>query len=285
MLQIININKLRSAYNNKVKPIMSGLAQGMLMPYYTCYNYAQNMLSNLIRDYRNNNLNTKSIAIFIAYICYCIFFLYRSFSNFYEIYNVGYFNASYNDLVNNRYLYYLIAVFYILLACYSFGYQPLYKRYIKMKLLNSNFITVIDLFNTIIIKNNDKRTNQLYCQYILENQTSLHHINPNYQSFSFNVYTTELNGVNFYLNSYDILEYNIDKLDFNNFQLEYLFFDYNTTAKTYFSKFYNDSLTKNYPKLAKKILTHCNLMNERIKFLKQNTPICDDLINHIITKY
>ncbi len=276
---------MRSAYNNKVKPIMSGLAQGMILPYYTCYNYAQNMISDLIRDYRNNNLTTKSVAIFIAYICYCIFFIYRSFSNFYQVYNVGYINATVNDLVSNKNYYYCCLAIYAIMAFYSYGYQPLYKRYTKIKLLKSNFTTVIDLFHTINIKNNDKRTNQIYCKYILENQTSLHHVNPNYQSFIFNVYETKLNGFNFYLNSFEILEYNSNKLDFNSFQLEYLFFDYNSTTKTYFSTFYNDNLIKNYPKLANKILTHCNTMNERINYLKTNTPICDDLINHIITKY
>jgi len=279
------IQNLRSAYNNKVKPIMSSIYEGLAFPYTASYRFSANMVSNLIRDYRNNRLTVKSVAIFVGYICYSVFFLYRNFLTCYEIYNVGYINATINDLVNNRYLYYCFAVVYIFAACFYNGYKPLHKRYTKIKLLKSNFTTVIDLFYTINIKNNDKRTNQLYCKYILENQTSLHHVNQKFQSFTFNVYRFESNGYYFNANSFEILEYNSDKLDFNCFQLEYLFFDYDFVTKSYFSSFYNEDLTRNYPKLANKIRIHCNLMNQRIEYLKHNTPICDDVINYIIKEY
>ncbi len=279
------INQLRYNYNATIKPIMSGLAHGMILPFWGCYTVAQDMISNLVRDYRNNNLSLKSIGIFVAYILYCLFYVYRISSNVFEIYNVGYYTAYINDLTNNKNYYLFLLGLYILYTVYLYSYKPIYRRFKKAQVLKQYFTTVIDLFHTINIKNNDKRTNQIYCKYILENQTTLVHINPLNQKFEFIKFTPSLDGEDFDINSFEILEYNSNKLDFNSFQLEYLFFDYNSTTKTYFSRFYNDDLIKNYPKLAKKILTHCNTMNERINYLKTNTPICDDIINHIITKY
>ncbi len=280
------ISNLQFGYNRKIKPVLSALYEVVTSFYLMFFRIAVKLNEDFFRDVRNNTLSLKSASIFIGYICYCLFYLYKSFSHVYSFYNFGFLTTITNDLKDNKNFYLCYLVFIILRLIFNYVYTPLCERFYKYKALKANFPTIINLFNNINLKHNNKIINQTYAQYILKNESDVIHINSNYKTFRFKKYVFVMNGFTINTNGFEILEHNIDKLDFNNFQLEYLFFNYSHYTKTHYCKFLNDvsDFTKKYPKLSKKILNHCSTMNQRIDYLKNNIPICDDIINHIITK-
>ena len=79
----------------------------------------------------------------------------------------------------------------------------------------------------------------------------------------------------------------VNEIDFNNFNMESIWFSTQTDGTTVCEIYkLNSKYTKDvYPNLYNKVQSHIELMNKRLKDLSDTANICEDVVKHIISQY
>jgi hypothetical protein len=275
---------------NNSKQFLEGFRQFYILSY-KFYKYT---ILDLVSALRNRNtFSIKKFSKNLFFFFYLLYTIYSSYSFCKNIVKIGYWNSVKQSFYDNIYIYYFLALVYTLSPIYVYFVKPIVKKINKYKLLKSFYPKLMELLYQINLENCDKEGCEAMCNIILKND-SVYSYFYSYKNvthnFLFKRFRTEEDEIISYINGYDVLEASIDKLNLNDFHLEYLFFSSNSKDDykcTIFSSSSSESSLdeKKYPKLFKKCQNHIEYMKNRDKMLKQYTPICDDVINYIISKY
>lgn len=285
---------------NKYLSYSKGFLEGFICVYTNIYYFYKqivvDMYQSLVGLSRGNTNKQAILNLFknLLYLIYMVYTIYASIVNVKLVYNIGYINATIQSFKDNIYVYYFFGLIYLLAAAYVFVYKPVVKRINKYNLLRNYYPKLIQLLQDINIENCNKNMSETFTKVILDNSSIagyLYSYNNDTHKFNFNRFRTDYDEIITDINGYEVLEANIEKLNLYDTKLEYLFFRSSSEGykcflfesnKFNFSNVYN---INNYPKLYKKLKQHTSILNERLTILKQQTPICDDVINHIISKY
>jgi hypothetical protein len=79
------------------------------------------------------------------------------------------------------------------------------------------------------------------------------------------------------------LDYIVDSIDFSNINVENIFYIYNKEKECYVSYF--DELFSTNNKMKNKVDKHLKIMNQRLKFVKENIPISEDVVKYVLAEY
>lgn len=279
---------------NRINSFFREFFEGFCQFYIMVYKFYKYTILDIIEALKNRNtFSIKKFSKDIFFLCYLIYSAFATVQNVNNFYKFGYWNANVKAFNDSIYIYYFIALFYTLTPIYVYLVKPIVKKVNKYKSMKAYFPKLMETINSINIENCYKEGNETFCRNILKNNSN-YDFRYNYknkiQTFTINRFKTAEDEIITDFDGYDVLEVNINKLNFYDFQLEYLFFSLNSENKGYKCTIFDSNVDyfdakHKYPKLCKKIEKHIQVLNERTNSLKKYTPICDDIIDYVLSQY